>query len=661
MNIKITDKALRHFLNTPSAAEEIASYVSLFGPTIDRVEKTDNDYLYEIEIITNRIDTAGVFGIARDSAAILNQMGIKSTIQNDPYQEEINLYPNLPKTFTFEITDNDLTPRFTAVSLENINIADSPKNTKTLLTLCGQRPINNAVDITNELTILYGMPIHIFDLDKLAAQKLIIRESKKSEEITTLDDQKSELKGGDIIIEDGAGRIVDLCGIMGGSIPEVDIHTKNILLIVPTYHPNKVRRTSLYLQKRTLAVQIYEKQPDPELCLPVLMKAIKLFEERAGARVSSTVYDSNPNPYKAKEITLDLDWANSLIGVDVPLDIATSILENLGFCVKDKVLGKIVCTVPSWRQYDINIREDLVEEIARVYGYSKLPPILPYVNLPPEAKSPLILIESKIKHFLSCQGFNEVYNSSLISFDLIEKTELKVANHIQLTNALSRDFEYLRTSLVPSILQNTKNNQGKSEEPFNLFELSNVYKAAGEELPKEISKLVIASTVNFRNVKGCLELLFSNLNLKPYKFKQSINFPTFFVDGCTAEINCNGSILGFIGIVKPTILHNIGITSHPTIIELDTKLIANSVQESYIYKPVSDFPEVIEQVTISSKLDVGTIIDKIQSVSKLINKITYINSFQNSHSFKIHFSSPTKNLTQSEVNDIKKSIQELFS
>ncbi|KKS42366.1 MAG: Phenylalanine-tRNA ligase beta subunit, partial [Candidatus Collierbacteria bacterium GW2011_GWA2_42_17] len=160
MNINLTDKALRYFLDTPSTPEELAHDISLCGPTFDKVSKIDGDYLYEIEVITNRIDTASAQGIARDSAAILNQMGIKSKLLHDPYLEKINLYPNLSKTFHFEILDNSLVPRFTAVSLENVGIKDSPKATQSLLTLCGERPINNAVDITNELTLLYGLPGH---------------------------------------------------------------------------------------------------------------------------------------------------------------------------------------------------------------------------------------------------------------------------------------------------------------------------------------------------------------------------------------------------------------------------------------------------------------------------------------------------------------------
>lgn len=661
MNIKITDKALRHFLETSSTSLEIANNVSLCGPTFDKIEKIGQEYLYEVEIITNRIDTASAQGIARDSAAILNQMGIKSRMKNDPYLEKIELYKNLPKTFNFFIENDKLIPRFTAISLENINISDSSKETKTLLNLCGQRPINNAVDITNEITILYGMPPHIFDLDKLAAQKLIIRESKRGEIVSTLNGENNLLKGGDIIIEDGAGRNVDLCGVMGGSVAEVDQYTKNILLIVPVYDPVKVRRTSLYLQNRTLASQIFEKQPDTELCLPVLMKTIKLFEERVGARVSSRVFDSNPKVKNTKEIILDTEWVNSLIGVELTSQKMTSILESLGFNIKDKDKRQIICKVPSWRNEDVSIKQDLVEEIARIYGYSKLPPILPCVNLAPEPKNIVLETESKIKTFLSCRGFNEIYNSSLTSENLIIKTGLSVSDHLKLTNALSKDFEFLRTSLVPSILQNIKANQGKTEEPFYIFEISNIYKKTNNKLPNELSRLVIASTVEYRDLKGYLESLFSFLKLTQTMFKKSEVDLKYYLKEKTAEIFCNGKLLGYIGSIKPVVLHNLGISSTPTVIELDVEQISRNILVGSVYKPISSFPEIVEQMTIRSTNMIGDIIEKIGSSEKLINHISYIDSYKNNHTFKITFSSLKNNLTQAEVNKIKENINKLFN
>ena len=661
MDIKITDKSLRYFLETPEDSESLARDVSLCGPTFDRITKLKGDYLYEIEVITNRIDSASAMGIARDCMAILNQMGIKSKINNDLYKEKIILHEGLPKTFTFNIPGKSLAPRFTAVSLENIKITESPEDTKNLLTQCGERPINNVVDITNELTILYGMPSHIFDLDKLAAQSLTIRESKKGEEVVTLDDQNNILRGGDIIIEDGAGRIVDLCGIMGGAVAEVDGHTKNILLIVPAYNPNKIRKSSLYLQKRTLAAQIYEKQPDPELCLPVLIRAIKLFEERADARVSSAVYDNNPDKFIEKEITLDIAWANKLIGVEIDPVTVISILENLGFIIIKREEGNITCTIPSWRRNDINIREDLVEEIARVYGYSKLPAILPRVNLPPEKTNIILETEYKTKGYLSCQGYNEIYNSSLISLDLINKNKLQESNHIQLTNALSEEYKYLRTSLVPSILQNIVDNQGKSEEPFFIMEISNVYLKSPEKLPHEISNIVMASTTDYLHTKGTFEALLQYLNAKKLKFEPSDKHPVYFAKSLTAQIISGDLSLGFIGTIDPNILHEMGITSNPVVIELNTDSLADSINNNYVYQPISTFPEVVEEMTIKTSDRIGNIIEMIRKTSDLINRISYINSFENNHSFKITFSSPSKNLTQSEVNEIKKAIQINFN
>lgn len=661
MDIKITDKALRYFLDTPATPEELSHEISLCGPTFDRTSKKGDDYLYEIEVITNRIDSASAQGIARDSAAILSQLGIPSKLLHDPYKEEINLYPNLPQTFHFEISDTSLVPRFTAISLENVNIKESPEATKTLLTLCDERPINNAVDITNELTLLYGMPSHIFDLDKLATQKLLIRESRSEEEVVTLDDQKNILKGGDIVIEDGAGRLVDLCGIMGGQVAEVDEHTKNILLIVPVYHPNKIRRSSLYLQKRTLAAQIYEKQPDTELCLPVLTSAIKLFKERTGAKVSSRVFDSQTKPLESKKITLDINWVNSLVGIQIPSKTITSILDSLGFTVDHQDPQNFICTVPSWRRYDINIKEDLVEEIARVYGYSKLPPTLPCVNLLPEVKDNLLGTESKTKKFLSCRGFNEIYNNSLISLDQIEAVQLTVNSHLKLNNALSKDYEYLRISLVPSILQNIKDNQGKSEEPFFLYELSNVYLPTKEKLPDEVSKLVIGTTIDFRQAKGYLDLLFANLNIQSINYKSADQAPIYFVSESTASIMSQDTLLGHLGIIKPAILHKLGITSNPIVVEIDVQNMANSISPNYVYSPISEFPEVVESMTIGSNKKIGDIQNEIRSISSLIKDIRYTESFKNNHSFKISFASPEKNLTQQEVNEIKEKIQSHFN
>ena len=443
MDIVITDSSIRKFLDTPADSEMLSQNVSLCGPTFDRIKKIDGDFVYEIEAITNRVDTASAQGVAREAATILTQFNIPAKFINDPYKENLSFPDSQAKQFNLNI-ERDLVIRLVALSLENISVKPSSKETQSFLENCGQRPLNNCVDITNELTLLYGLPSHIFDLDKLAAQNLTIRESKRGESITTLDDKKNILIDGDIVIEDGSDRLVDLCGIMGGQVAEVDDHTKNILLIVPVYNPQKIRKTSLRLQKRTLAAQIFEKQPDPELCLPVLSKAVQLFKERTGAVISSPLFDYYPANRSPKIISLDFNWLNTFVGLDIKKETVIDILASLGFGGTKEGNG-LACSVPSWRYHDINIREDLAEEVARIYGYFRLPSVLPCVNLPAEPKNHLFKTELKSKIFLSDIGYHEIYNNSLISLQAIEKSGQDSSRFIKLKNSLSQDFDPFRS------------------------------------------------------------------------------------------------------------------------------------------------------------------------------------------------------------------------
>jgi len=224
MDIKLPHSLLKEFLDTSAKPEQIAKSLSLCGPTVDRITSYKNDYLYHIEVITNRIDSASAFGIAREAAAILPQFKHKAKIKNDPYQLNLKQLGDLPKNspLNIQILDNSLIPRFTAIALTNTQVKPSPKPVQDWLNLSGLRPLNNVIDITNELTLKYGQPVHAFDLDKIANQQIIMRESKKGESITTLDGRVHHLQGGDIVIQDGSGRLIDLCGIMGGQSSAID-------------------------------------------------------------------------------------------------------------------------------------------------------------------------------------------------------------------------------------------------------------------------------------------------------------------------------------------------------------------------------------------------------------------------------------------------------
>ncbi|KKT30355.1 MAG: Phenylalanine-tRNA ligase beta subunit [Microgenomates group bacterium GW2011_GWC1_44_10] len=659
MDIIISDSALRKFLDTPATAEILSQNISLCGPTFDRTKKIAGNYIYEIEAITNRVDTASAMGVAREAAAILTQFNIPAKFVNDPYQEKFNFPKNLSKQFHINI-DKNLVVRFTAIALENISVHPSSKETMTLLENCGLRSLNNCVDITNELTLLYGLPSHIFDLDKLGAQSLTIRDSIEGESIITLDGQNNQLGEGDIVIEDGTGRLVDLCGIMGGQIAEVDEHTKNILLIVPVYNHKKIRGTSLRLQKRTLAAQLFEKQPDPELCLPVMAKAIQLIKQRSGGEASSSLFDYYPVPRPTKFVTLKFKWLNDFVGVIISQDTVVSILASLGF--GGTIEGdSLVCLVPSWRYHDINIKEDLAEEVARIYGYFKLPHALPCVNLPAEPRNLLLETEKESKKYLSDIGYNEVYNSSLVSLSLIEKSGLDPSSFIRLSNALSQDYGYLRTSLIPSALENHKHNQGKVGGQLKTVEIANCYqKIEGRELPREISTLAMLSGEDYRKIKGEIEALLWKLRVKDISFKPSRTPPPFFNPAGTADIYSKKLLLGHIGSIKPAVLRKIGLLNNPMAIEINLADMVLKINRKYEFHPVPEYPPVLEEMTIDSRKSLGDIIETIQNTSQLIKKVQYINSFKGKHSFGISFGSDNKNLEQSEINTLKDIIQNRF-
>lgn len=661
MDIKITENSLRLFLKTKVAIEDIVEQLCECGPTVDRFYKKDGDTILEIEIITNRVDSASVFGIAREANAILNQNQLVAKIQNNPYSHKPQNFTSQTSLLNFSVENQKLVKRFTAIAINNITVKPSPKKTLDFLEKTGQRPINNLVDATNEATLLYGLPSHVFDKDKLSLQKLLIREAKLNEKITTLDNSQLNLNPGDLVIEDGQGRLVDLCGVMGGQVAEVDEHTKNIILIVPIYNPQKIRQTSLAHQKRTLAAQIYEKGPDSDLCLPVLDLLTKAILERAGGNVSSKVLDINHSQTISKNISLDLTWLNSFAGQDLQSQDIVSILTNLGF-INTKITNQtLTTTVPNFRSIDISNREDLAEEIIRIYGYYKIPATLPPLSQPPVPTSSIFALERKLKTILADNGFNEVYNNSLISQSLIKTCLLSPQDHLKLINCLSEDLEYLRTSLTPSALQNHVNNKGNTEGPLKLFELSNVYlPTTPSNLPNEISTLNFSSNIGLLEIKSVLEKLFIQLNYPNYNFVQPSKQPLKYFDSQnSADIFVNNQIVGQIGEVKASVQREFNLSKTISIVELNL-ISLNTIAPTLAFQPISEYPNLLEDITITSTSPIGEIIKIIKSLSSDIKKIRYKESFQNNHTFEITLGSNVKNLTQQDSDLVRSKILRLF-
>lgn len=660
MNIVLPNSLLKLYLDTEAGPEEIARCLSLCGPTIDHLIKTADDVVYDIEIITNRVDSASALGIAREAAVILPRFDYPSQLKNNPYQTNVKSLGFLPNSKPVEVslTDPSLVPRFSCIALSNVEIHPSPAIVQKWLTLSGQRPLNNVVDITNELTLKYGQPVHVFDLDLIQNHQMKVRLSRKGEEIITLDGKTHVLPGNDIIIEDGQGRLIDLCGIMGGGLSAVNPQTKNVLLFVQNYRPDYIRKTSLLLQTRTIAAQLFEKKPDPELVLPVLIEGVKLLQERAGATINSCLLDLYPKPYKPHTVSLDIEWLNHFSGVTIPQQIVKHSLTNLGFTVDQIDKTHLDCLVPSYRQFDINSREDLAEEVMRVYGYFRLPSNLPLSRLPLSNPPPVLYWENITRTFLATIGFTEMYNYSLISQSLAQDTQTSLVKTLKVQNPLSQDYEYLRPNLFSSLINNLSHNRGVSPQSMLLFELSNIYIPQPKSpLPDEHSTLAcLFWGYTFPQAKGYLEALFRQLKIKT-QFDPAISPPPQYIPSQTAQIEIKKSVVGYIGPITHKIASAFSLKPTPLIAEIDFAALAKYATSIYYFSPVSPFSPIIEDLTFTlpSKTPVGKVLQTIQ-LFPLVEMVNLKTVYEQNYTFTFSYQDQNHQLTDKDIAPVRLNI-----
>ena len=661
MDIIIPDSWLREFLNTKATPNQIAEYLSLCGPSVERMEKIDNDWVYHIEVTTNRVDSAGIWGVAREAAVILPRFGIEArlinpnTKSNQPLAEKVS-YLNAS-------IDHTLCPRFTTILIRNLKLGDSPQYMQQRLKLVGLRPINNVVDISNYLMHELGQPVHTFDYDKIRGRAMKLRASKKGEKLTTLDGKTHTLPGGDIVIEDGEGRLIDLAGIMGGQNSAVDHETKNILLFVQTYNPVNIRKTSMSLAHITEAVSLFEKGLDPELVETTIKRGIDLFVEIGSGEPENVILDIYPKPYKSKTVKTDLVFINERLGIELREKEISEILEPLGF--KTKWQGEnLEVTIPSWRSQDLEISEDIVEEVARIYGYHNLPSQLMTGPIPDPLPNAPFEFEIKVKQLLKGWGGTEVYTLSLVSKD---KVALADTRALRLKNPLGTESEYLRISLAPSLIWAAKQNlaqkqpfhlfrDSESRNKFHLFEMSNVYLPRKGELPEE--KMMLAGIFHlytYEQAKGIIESLMDELHISPdYKPEDK---PGFIKNQVLAIFNKN-NLLGMFGVVQ---------NERFIYYELNLETLRESSPPYVPYKPIPKYPPQIEDLTLvlAPRSKLGDVIETILNTDKHVIKAELIDSYEETRTLRITYQSSKKTLTNQEVKDIRnrveKSIRQKFN
>jgi len=651
MNIKITYNWLLEFLETDATAYEIQKYLSLCGPSVESVQKIEGDYVFDIEVTSNRIDTASVIGIAQECVAILPRFGKKAKLKFDPIAKYgfKDLESSEIDCLKIKIANQKLCSRFTAIVLSDISIQSAPEFIKERLIACGIKSINNVVDISNYLMVTLGQPTHIFDFNQIKKLSLTLRESVKGEKITTLDEKEITLPGGDIVIEDGEARLIDLCGIMGGLNSSVTTKTKNILLFVQTYNKQLIRKTTMTTGQRSVASSYFEKGLDEERVEATLVYGVELLQKYGEGKIASKLYDIYPEPYKAKNISIKFDEIDKTIGTKISKKEILTILENLNLKVKISSGNQLIVNIPSYRKYDLNIKEDLVEEIARIYGYYKLPNNLSpavYVKQPKEFED-LFQVINKIKYFLKHLGFHETVNYSMVSKELLEKFDLKPNTHLKISNSISTEIEYLRQSLLPSLVKNIKDNEGK-ETILNFFEIAKVYLPKKTTLPEEKYRVALVTNTDFFTLKGIMEALFKELNIDNYQTKTAKNNLFTTTQG---EITIDKKTVGCFGQLSNHYRSKNNIKESVYLLEIDLQALVDNFKLVSIYKPINPYAVIKLDLTIelTKENNFAQIKEKGFNTSKFLQKIELLGLYQNKVNLRFYFSSAARNLTEEEA------------
>ena len=638
MNIKILDSWLREYLKTSATPKKIAEKLSLTSVSVERIENYKDDFVYDIEVTTNRPDLMSVIGIAREAATVLTHSGVDADFK-EPVFKIPDVHPKNSPELTLKF-DDKLVNRISAVIME-VKIKESPDYVKDRLDASGIRSLNNVIDITNYVMRETGHPTHVFDYDRLSNHTLIIRESKKGEKIRTLDEKEYTLSGGDIVADNGQGEIVDLISIMGTANSVVTNSTKRILFFIDNVEPTHLRKTSMEHGIRTEAVILNEKGINPELATEALARGIELFQTLAAGEIVSEIIDMYPHQPKETEITLTEEKINTVVGVKIPLQRSIDILTSLGLGVARQGETLIVTVPARMSGNDMLIPEDIIEEIARVYGYDNIPDTLPATQTPVyfHLDKNEFYWEDRVKDALKYWGFTEVYTYPMVSETLYEGP-LEQAVTIQ--NPLSDDMVHMRRTLVPSLLQVAKDNQ--DYERIRLFELANIYEKNGKDLPKQelkLAGLIKQHKASFLDAKGIIEQLLNDLEITDVTFKK-------LTDRYGAQIIIAAHELGVIEVFDDTTIT----------FELDFGLIRNHATLKKIYKPISKYPPIVEDLAIIAPATVqtGDLMEAIRQQSKLIREVSLLDKYQETRTFHIVYQSYDKNLSDKEVGEIRNNI-----
>jgi len=639
-----------------------------------------NDVIIEVAITPNRQDALSHLGFARDVAAIFNRPVKFPSIDIEEINEESNSLAYV------EILDPDLCPRYVGKVVKNVIIKESPEWLKTRLESVGLRSINNVVDVTNFVMHEVGQPLHAFDLDYLSDNKIVVKKAGDENSFTTLDSKKRVLQSNDLMICDGE-KAVAIAGVMGGENSEVTSSTKNILIESAFFNPSSVRKTAKKLGLQTDASYRFERGTDPEITVWAAKRTAQLIQLTAGGEICKGEIDAYPVKFGLKQVKLRFERISKILGYDVPNEKVTEIMTNLGFEIVSANNESVTVTIPI-RRHDIEREIDLIEEVARIYGYEKIPDI-ERVKVTLEPKFDETEFENKVRETLNGLGFYEIITNSLLS----ESVANQFGNSIAVLNPQNMDMSNLRTSLIPGMLTTISRNIKVKENNLQLFEIGKVFnkkndliKSFDDFSEESILMGIITgksidtdwyskdSNYDFYDLKGYVYQFLKSITNK--EILHSYNAEDSLLVEYSVILELAGEELGTIGKMNDDLISGYDIEQPVYFFIFNLEKLSNIPVEEKKFKELLKYPKVYRDLAfvIDNNITHNEVLETIRNgSSKLLHNIKLFDIFQSeslgegkkSLAFQLEYFDVSRTLTEDEVEkdfkNIIKIVEKKFS
>ena len=556
-----------------------------------------DEYVADFEITSNRPDCLSMIGLAREAAATFQRpFAVKAPVVHGcggAVQDYVSV----------RVDEPELCPRYTAKIVKNIKIEPSPAWMRERLFASGVRPINNIVDITNYVMLEYGQPMHAFDYACLSDGKIVVRRPQPGESIQTLDGQERTITPEMLAICDGS-KPVAIAGVMGGANSEITDATKTVVFESACFHGATIRMTAKALGMRTEASGRFEKGLDASLTMPALLRACELIEELGAGEVIDGVVDVCAASLAPKVLPFEPDKMNALLGTELSAETQKELLERLEFRVED---GQVI--IPSFR-IDIARMCDLAEEVARMYGYDKIPVRLYAGDTTQGGLSSRQLLERTATDVCLSAGFDESMSHSFISPKFYDAINLPADDTRRISttilNPLGEDFSVMRTTVLPSMLDSLSHNHAHRNPTASLYELGTIYtpvvrdgKADADQLPHEEKILALGSygRLSFFQFKGVIEAICRKLNIPQVSFAADPENPSYHPGRC-AKVYSGETLLGTFGAVHPLVARKYGFTTEVLAAELEMDALCAAVDPVKLYQPLPKFPASTRDIAV---------------------------------------------------------------